>query len=111
MWRASAHSPRAAVAIARRPPPRVLRRHCAGVWRVAGRGWQVSKQLAAAAPGSGGGTSIDQQFKALEAQGAVEDELAAMKAAQGILPASPVDDELAQLKASLDAEKKPGDKL
>jgi len=29
-----------------------------------------------------------------------------MKASQGILPASPVDDELAQLKASLDAEKK-----
>merc|ERR1719487_2177233 len=66
----------------------------------------VSKQLAASNVGAGGGGTIDQQFKALEAEGAVEDELAAMKAAQGILPASPVDDELAELKASLDAEKK-----
>lgn len=66
----------------------------------------MSKQLAASAPGSGTGTSIDAQFKALESGNVVDDELAAMKAAQGILPASPVDDELAQLKADLDAEKK-----
>ena len=68
--------------------------------------WQVSKQLAGSAPGSGSGTTIDQRFKALESGDAVDDELAAMKAAQGILPASPVDDELAQLQAKLDAEKK-----
>merc|ERR1719502_240862 len=65
----------------------------------------VSKQLAAS-PSTGAGSSIDAQFKALESGSAVDDELAAMKAAQGILPQSPVDDELAQLKASLDAEKK-----
>jgi len=67
----------------------------------------VSKQLAASGS-TGAGTTIDQQFKALESGSAVDDELAAMKKAQGILPASGVDDELAQLKASLDAEKKPG---
>ena len=65
----------------------------------------VSKQLAASSS-TGAGTSLDQQFKALESGSAVDDELAAMKAAQGILPASPVDDELAQLKASMDVEKK-----
>jgi len=65
----------------------------------------VSKQLAAGTS-SGKGSTIDQQFAALESGSAVDDELAAMKASQGILPASPVDDELAQLKASLDAEKK-----
>ena len=67
---------------------------------------QVSKQLAASSPGSGGGTTIDQQFKALESGNAVDDELAAMKAAQGILPASPVDDELEQMRMKMDAEKK-----
>ena len=70
---------------------------------------EVSKQLAASSS-TGAGTTIDQQFKALESSGAVDDELSAMKAAQGILPASAVDDELAQLKAALDAEKKPEDK-
>ena len=39
----------------------------------------------------------------------MDDELNAMKASQGILPGSAVDDELAQLKAALDAEKKPED--
>ena len=65
---------------------------------------QVSKQLAASTS-TGAGSSIDQQFKALESAGAVDDELAAMKAAQGILPASPVDDELEALKAALDEDK------
>merc|ERR1719198_1064996 len=40
----------------------------------------VSKQLAAASPGSGAGSTIDQQFKALESGSAVDDELEAMKA-------------------------------
>jgi len=62
----------------------------------------VSKQLAASAPGSGGGSTIDQQFKALESGNAVDDELAAMKRAQGMLPSSPVDDELAAMKKALD---------
>jgi len=64
----------------------------------------VSKQLASSTS-TGAGSSIDQQFKALESGSAVEDELAAMKAK--VLPASPMDDELAALKAKLDAEKKP----
>merc|ERR1719198_1864030 len=51
----------------------------------------VSKQLAQATTGSGG-TSLESQFKELEASGGVEDELKALKAAQGMLPA--VDAEL-----------------
>ena len=66
----------------------------------------VSKQLAAGTVGAGTGGSVDAQFAALEAGNAVDDELAAMKAAQGILPASPVDDELAEMKKMLDDEKK-----
>jgi len=65
----------------------------------------VSKQLAASAPGSGSGTTIDQQFKALESGSAVDDELAAMKRAQGMLPSSPVDDELEAMKKELDGKK------
>ena len=64
----------------------------------------VSKQLAASST-SGAGSSIDQQFKALESADAIDDELNAMKAAQGVLPASPVDDELEAMKKMLDAEK------
>ena len=45
---------------------------------------------------------IDEQFKALESAGGVDDELAALKAAQGILPASPVDDDLEALKKKLE---------
>jgi len=65
----------------------------------------VSKQLAASSS-TGAGSSIDAQFKALEAGNVVDDELAAMKAAQGILPASPVDDELEEMKRLLDDKPK-----
>jgi len=57
----------------------------------------VSKQLAASTAGSGTGSSLDDQFKQLEAGSSVDDELNAMKAA---LP-SAVDDELAQMKKDL----------
>jgi len=62
----------------------------------------VSKQLAAGSS-SGAGSSIDQQFKALESGTVVDDELAAMKAS--MLPASPVDDELAAMKKELEQDK------
>jgi len=64
----------------------------------------VSKQLAAST-GTGAGTTIDQQFKALESGSQVDDELEAMKAGMKQLP-SKVDDELEALKAQIDAEKK-----
>ena len=67
----------------------------------------VSKQLAASTS-TGAGSSLDQQFAALESADAIDDELNAMKAAQGVLPASPVDDELEAMKKMLDEEK--GDK-
>lgn len=57
----------------------------------------VSKQLSASTT-SGAGSSIDEQFKALESGSAVDDELAAMK--QGMLP-SAVDDELAEMKKKM----------
>ena len=62
----------------------------------------VSKQMALTSAGAGSGGSIDEQFKALESGDQVDDELEAMKRAQGILPASAVDDDLAALKASMD---------
>ena len=65
----------------------------------------VAKQLAGSTT-SGAGSSIDQQFAALESASSVDDELAAMKAAQGILPASPVDDELEAMRKEMEAEKK-----
>ena len=64
----------------------------------------MSKQLAAST-GTGAGTTIDQQFKALESGSQVDDELEAMKAGMKQLP-SKVDDELEALKAQIDAEKK-----
>merc|ERR1719487_2762889 len=64
----------------------------------------VSKQLALSG-GTGAGTTIDQQFKALESGSQVDDELEAMKAGMKQLP-SKVDDELEALKAQIDAEKK-----
>jgi phage shock protein A len=63
---------------------------------------EVSKQLAASQGGSGRGTTIDQQFAALESGTSVEDELSAMKAA---LPPSAVDDELEAMKKMLEDEK------
>jgi len=64
----------------------------------------VSKQLSLGTS-SGAGSSIDEQFKALESGNVVDDELAAMKAAQGILP-SAVDDELAEMKKLMDEDQK-----
>jgi len=58
----------------------------------------VSKQLAQSTTGSGG-TSLESQFKELEASGGVEDELKALKAAQGMLPA--VDAELEEMKKAM----------
>merc|ERR1719502_707319 len=60
----------------------------------------VSKQLAAGSS-SGKGSSIDNQFKALEGSSSVDDELAAMKKA---LPGS-VDAELEEMKRLLDDKK------
>ncbi|KAL1521442.1 hypothetical protein AB1Y20_021106 [Prymnesium parvum] len=57
----------------------------------------VSKQLALSSPKSGAGSTLEAQFKQLEAGNSVDDELKAMKAA---LP-SAVDDELAQMKKKL----------
>ena len=68
----------------------------------------VAKQLAGSTT-SGAGSSIDQQFAALESSSSVDDELAAMKAAQGILPASPVDDELEAMRKEMEAEKQKKD--
>jgi len=64
----------------------------------------VSKQLAASSS-SGKGSTIDDQFKALESGSAVDDELAALKAATKSLP-SAVDDELEEMKKMLGDEKK-----
>ena len=64
----------------------------------------VSKQLAAST-GTGAGTTLAQQFKALESGRQVDDELEAMKAGMKQLP-SKVDDELEARKAQIDAEKK-----
>jgi len=63
----------------------------------------VSKQLAASTSGSGAGTSLESEFKALEAGTSVDDELKAMKAA---LP-SAVDDELAEMKKLLGKDEPP----
>jgi phage shock protein A len=65
----------------------------------------VSKQLAASSS-SGAGSSIDQQFKALESADDIDDELAAMKKEQGLLGPSAVDDELEAMKKMLEDEKK-----
>ena len=66
----------------------------------------VSKQLAMSQAGGSEGTSLDQQFKALESGNAVDDELEAMKAGMKNLPASPVDDELAEMRKAMEAEDK-----
>ena len=63
---------------------------------------QVSKQLAAATP-EGSSSSMEDQFKALESAGDIDDEIAAMK--KNILPQSPVDDELEAMKKMLEDEK------
>ena len=67
----------------------------------------VSKQLAAGTP-SGASSSMEAQFAALESADAVDDELAAMKKAQGVLPSSPVDDELEQMRKSMEEKKDDG---
>jgi phage shock protein A len=62
----------------------------------------VSKQLAASSGTSSTGTSLESQFKQLEAGGSVDDELAAMKKA---LPGS-VDAELEEMKKLMDKDGK-----
>merc|ERR1740121_128449 len=64
---------------------------------------EVSKQLAASSS-SGKGSTLDQQFKALESGNEVDDELKALKASQGMLP-SAVDDELEAMKKMLEEGK------
>lgn len=63
----------------------------------------VSKQLAASSS-TGKGSTLDDKFKALEASGGVDDELAALKAAQRVLP-SAVDNELEEMKKMMDQNK------
>ena len=63
----------------------------------------MSKQLAASSS-SGKGSTLDEKFKALEASGGVDDELAALKAAQRVLP-SAVDNELEEMKKMMDQNK------
>ena len=65
---------------------------------------EVSKQLASSSS-SGKGSTIDEQFKALESGSDVDDELNALKASQGMLP-SAVDDELEAMKRKMDEENK-----
>jgi len=67
----------------------------------------VSRELAGSKTGAllgAGGTSMEDKFKALEAGGGVEDELARMKS-QTALPPSQVDDELAEMRRLMDTEK------
>jgi len=67
---------------------------------------EVSRELAQSKTGallSAGGTSMEDKFKALEAGGGVEDELARMKS-QTALPPSQVDDELAEMRRMMEKD-------
>jgi len=63
---------------------------------------EASQQLAASSS-TGAGSSLEGQFKALEAGSSVDDELLALKAGQGLLNASPADNKPSALKAATES--------